>query len=250
MSAIFEFCLPYIYSLWWSCCVLIPALKINRSVCAFSRLHKYALIYNICVSLSDTSLWRSLGSSSKHLYRWPNFILLVSSDVNHWVCRIEVGDVFCKGLSRVIIIYTLFGDVTAWTAVLLVSGLLNLWLWHLGSSFTLSAVVILHDFCVLQSSLSRAFNGFGKSAFMVWVYFISSSGICGGTNLSKIYLCGFAISWNSHSLSIDLWRLSPRVVKWSDDYVEQRSFDSELMEMLGWWGAVNRKPGATQPSTQ
>ena len=40
----------------------------------FSRFHIYALIYNICFSLSDLlhSIWQSLGLSTS--LQWPNFI--------------------------------------------------------------------------------------------------------------------------------------------------------------------------------
>ena len=40
----------------------------------FSRFHMYALICDICFSLSDLLRYESLWQIHPHLYKWPNFV--------------------------------------------------------------------------------------------------------------------------------------------------------------------------------
>ena len=60
------------------CSVYLPVYSCtaNKFICTiFSRFHIYALIYNICSSLSD--LLHSLCMTdyiNPHLYKWPNFV--------------------------------------------------------------------------------------------------------------------------------------------------------------------------------
>ena len=52
----------------------------------FSRFHIYALIYNICFSLSDVlhSVWQSL-EVHLHLYKWPNLVSFYGRVIFHCI---------------------------------------------------------------------------------------------------------------------------------------------------------------------
>ena len=81
---------PGVHTFGLYICVSISALQTGSSV-PYSRFHIYALIYDICFSLSDLlhSVWQSLGSSTSlqmtqfHSFLWlsniPLYICITSS---------------------------------------------------------------------------------------------------------------------------------------------------------------------------